>query len=112
MNKVLTINLGGYPFTIDEDAYDQLSDYLNSIHAHFKVYEGYEEITTDIEVRLAELFQEQLLGRPIVTTKEVEQTISIMGTPEEFGATEEEEDATGEPKQSISYTTGKRFAPL
>ena len=66
MNKVLQINLGGYPFTIDEDAFKQLDTYLNNIRRHFSGLEGYEEITTDIEARLAELFQERLADRPIV----------------------------------------------
>ena len=60
MNKVININLGGYPFTIDDDAYDHLSAYLETIHNHFRDSEGYEEITTDIEARMAELFQ----GKP------------------------------------------------
>ena len=86
MNKVFQINLGGYPFTIDEDAYLYLKDYLNTIHGHFKQSEGYDEITGDIESRLAELFSDQLQGRPIVTMKDVKAAIEIMGKPEDFGA--------------------------
>ena len=81
MNKVININLGGYPFTIDEDAYQHLSKYLDTIHSHFNQSEGYEEITGDIETRLAELFQESLENRPIVTLKDVNAAIAIMGTP-------------------------------
>ncbi|WP_020537889.1 PspC domain-containing protein [Lewinella cohaerens] len=86
MNKVYNINLGGYPFTIDEDAYNHLRSYLEAIHNHFRATEGYEEITHDIEARLAELFVEQLNNRPIVGFQEVEDAIAIMGRPEEFGA--------------------------
>lgn len=86
MNKVYNINLGGYPFTIDEDAYNHLRSYLEAIHNHFRTTEGYEEITHDIEARLAELFVEQLNNRPIVGFQEVEDAIAIMGRPEEFGA--------------------------
>jgi hypothetical protein len=86
MNKVQQINLGGLPFTIDEDAYEHLKRYLNAIHRHFEASEGYEEITNDIEARMAELFQEHLGERSIVTLKEVNDAIVIMGTPEDFGA--------------------------
>ena len=86
MNKVFNINLGGYPFTIDADAYEHLSQYLEAIHRHFKKSEGYEDITTDIEDRMAELFQDLRDGRPIVTLKTVKSAIDTMGTPEEFGA--------------------------
>jgi len=86
MNKIFNINLGGYPFTIDENAYEHLSTYLKTIHNHFNTSEGYEEITADIESRMAELIHERLNNRPIVDRKDVEATISIMGTPEDFGA--------------------------
>lgn len=87
MKKVVNINLGGLPFTIDEDAYARLEKYLNTIHRHFKGSEGYEEITDDIEARMAELFQDQLgSSKAIVTLKDVEVAIETMGSPEEFGA--------------------------
>ena len=85
MKKVLNINLGGYPLTIDDDAYEHLDHYLTTIHGHFEASEGYDEITTDIESRMAELFQDQLGNHPIVTLSDVEKVIAIMGTPEDFG---------------------------
>ncbi|MEM9916499.1 MAG: PspC domain-containing protein [Bacteroidota bacterium] len=108
MNKVFNINLGGYPFTIDEDAYEHLSDYLDTIHKHFKSSEGYEEITGDIEARIAELFEEHLGGRKIVTIKDVSAAIRRMGTPEDFGA-----EPTGDRQRYASgesaIKTGKRL---
>ena len=118
MNKVLNINLGGYPFTIDDDAFEHLENYLDTIHHHFQKSEGYEEITSDIEARMAELFQDQLSGRAIVTIRDVEACIAIMGTPEEFGAEpiEEEEDFyeksetnTNTSEARTEYKTGKRL---
>lgn len=114
MNKILNINLGGYPFTIDDNAYEHLSSYLKTIHKHFKNSEGYEEITSDIETRIAELFQESLGNHSIVTHKMVREAISIMGSPEEFGAEPIEETAdysntsSGQKKKS-DYKTGKRL---
>lgn len=111
MNKVLQINLGGYPFTIDEDAYKQLDIYIKSIRQHFAGKDAYEEITTDIEARLAELFQERLENRPIVSTKDVEDVIARMGKPEEFGADSiGDDDSTEEGADTKSeYKTGKRL---
>lgn len=86
MNQVFNINLGGYPFTIDHDAYQHLKDYLGAIEAHFSKMEGFEDITTDIEVRMAELFRERLQSRQIVSLKDVQAAIHVMGTPEDFGA--------------------------
>ena len=114
MNKVQQINLGGVPFTIDEDAYEHLNRYLKSIHRHFSNSEGYEEITHDIEARMAELFQEHLGSRPIVTLKDVENAIVIMGTPEDFGADPMDDEpvssgGTNKGNTKQRYRTGKRL---
>ena len=110
MNKIFNINLGGYPFTIDEDAYEHLNIYLATIHRHFRQSEGYEEITEDIEARLAELFQEKKGNRPIVNIKDVKDAILTMGTPEEFGADPLGDDTEGKTSTSQrQYKTGKRL---
>ena len=118
MNKIFNINLGGYPFTIDEDAYAHLQQYLGAIDRHFRDSEGHEEITSDIESRVAELFQEKLNSRRIVTMKDVKETIVIMGTPEDFGATVEEDFSyqenvdgtkTNSKSKRSSLKTGKRL---
>ncbi len=109
MNKIFNINLGGYPFTIDDDAYDCLSKYLKAIHRHFKKSEGYEEITSDIETRMAELFQENSSAQPIISMKIVTDAISIMGTPEDFGASSMEDASYENTHTNESYQTGKRL---
>lgn len=114
MNKIFNINLGGYPFTIDEDAYQKLDKYLKTVAKHFSTSEGCDEIVSDIESRIAELFNEHLKGRPIVSMREVEKVIAVMGTPEEFGASEggqeQEEDQKQENRDSAkSWKTGKRL---
>ncbi|MFM9947030.1 MAG: GIN domain-containing protein [Saprospiraceae bacterium] len=105
MNKVSSINLGGYPFTIDEDAYEYLRQYLDAIHRHFRGVEGNEEITSDIETRLAELFQASLGNRPIVIMKDVKDAVAVMGAPEDFGA----EPLSENPKGKFNIKTGKRL---
>lgn len=114
MNKIFNINLGGYPFTIDEDAYQKLNKYLKTVAKHFSTSEGCDEIVSDIESRIAELFNEHLKGRPIVSMREVEKVIAVMGTPEEFGASEEGQEQEEDQKQekrasSKSWKTGKRL---
>ncbi|MBK8826705.1 MAG: PspC domain-containing protein [Saprospiraceae bacterium] len=112
MNKTFNINLGGYPFAIDEDAYEYIQNYLNTIRRHFSASDGCDEIIYDIEVRMAELFQEHLNGRSIISMKEIDEVIMIMGKPEDFGA-----DPIDEPYQFNSKNkkstngigTGKRL---
>ncbi len=114
MNKIFNINLGGYPFTIDEDAYLHLKKYLSAIHRHFRSSEGYMEITSDIESRLAELFRERTSIGAIVSLATVQEAVTIMGTPEDFGAdplTAEEETTFSYEKTAPKndYRTGKRL---
>ena len=85
MNKVFNVNLGGYPFTIDEDAFQHLKQYLDALREHFKTSEGADEIVTDIEMRTAEILQERLENRQIVNLDDVNAAIAMMGTPEDEG---------------------------
>jgi len=103
MNKIFNINLGGYPFTIDDNAYYEIDKYLKTIKNHFSKSEGCEDIIADIEIRIAELFNEHLKGQPIVSMREVQKVISIMGTPADFGA----EDMTNEHFESKGSTAHK-----
>lgn len=105
MNKVLNINLGGYAFTIDQNAFEHLDQYLNTIEHHFRKSEGCEEIVSDIEARMAELFRDNLRQDEIVSMKDVDKAIQIMGTPEDFGA----EPMSAEDASSSSTTEGLKF---
>lgn len=107
MNKVLNINLGGLPFTIDDEAYRMLENYLQSLHNHFRASEGYEEIMNDIEARLAELMQEGMGKRGIATLQDVKNAVSIMGKPEDFGA-EPVDEATSTASGSTNTEGGKK----
>ena len=112
MNKVFNINLGGLAFTIDEDAYSHLQNYIESLRNHFKDSEGYDEIIFDIEARMGEIFQDKLHSRQIVTLEDVKEGISIMGTPEEFGAESifDEPQKNKHAKDGESATAGAVFA--
>jgi len=92
MNDIKNINLGGYPFAIDMEAYFALEDYLETIKNHFSRSAGYQEIVNDIESRIAEIFKDKPNAMEVVTIKEVHEAIAIMGTPEEFGATAHDTD--------------------
>jgi phage shock protein PspC (stress-responsive transcriptional regulator) len=90
MNKTVNINLAGIFFHIDEDAYLKLQRYLDAIKRSFTDSQGRDEIITDIEARIAELFTENLQNeRQVVSSKLVDQVITIMGQPEDYLVDEE-----------------------
>lgn len=95
MNKTLSVNIGGYIFNIEEDAYALLRDYLDAIASYFSGHEGSDEIITDIEARIAELFNDRLgADRQVVLNTDVDEVITIMGKPEQYAEAEGEDDAT------------------
>ena len=84
MNKTISINLGGFSFHIDEDAYQKLSRYFDAVKRSLAP-DGRDEIMSDIETRIAELFQERLQNeKQVVGLPEIDQVIAIMGQPEDY----------------------------
>lgn len=107
MNKIQYINVGGYPFSINEDAFLRLDTYLSNLDRHFKGSEGHKEIMHDIESRIAELFHDDLGTQKILTLEHVEKMIGIMGTAENLSDSSSTDE---EPKgDSWNYYTGKRL---
>lgn len=85
MKKNITINLCGRLFAIDEDAYEMLSTYEQSLRAYFRQHEGGEEIAEDLEARIAELFDElKAQGVEAITIDHVRKVIHRIGRPEEM----------------------------
>jgi hypothetical protein len=60
MKKNISINISGIIFHIEEDGYDQLKAYLESINRYFSTFDDSLEIIADIETRIAELFLSKL----------------------------------------------------
>ena len=60
MKKTININLGGLVFSIDEDAFDRLSKYIDALKQKFTNVDEQNEIIQDIEYRFAELFNAKI----------------------------------------------------
>ena len=85
MNKTVNINLGGMFFHIDEDAYQKLTRYFDAIKRSLSKSSGQEEIIKDIEMRVSELLTEkQKTEKHVVTLKEVDEIVAVMGQPEDY----------------------------
>ena len=118
MKKIININLGGYPFTIDIDAYERMESYFDSLERYFKEYESPHEIIFDIEVRMGELFRENIGASAIVSIKDIEEVIKILGTPEDISKENPDNEdynfnSTGREKRSYrdknEYKVGKKL---
>jgi phage shock protein PspC (stress-responsive transcriptional regulator) len=80
MNKVITINLGGTAYQLEEGGYDVLRAYLETATARLQGNPDRDEILLDIERAIAEKFR-SLLGsyKTVVVTKEVTAVLAEMG---------------------------------
>lgn len=84
MKKTYNINIASCAFVIDEDAYDILDSYLQTL-GEICGRAGQRETATDIEERIAEVLGEKCAAGPrIISRADVEEVIARMGAPEEI----------------------------
>jgi len=92
MKKNISINISGIIFHIEEDGYENLRKYLDSINKYFASFEDSSEILADIESRVAEIFLSKLNeGKQVITSDDVTSLIATMGSVSDFKAAEEQE---------------------
>ena len=90
MNRIISANINGFVFQIDEVAYDRLKQYLESLRIRITEKEVYD----DIENRIAELFSHFLnTGTPAIFLNQVEEVIAQVGSAEELGDAMDRVDA-------------------
>lgn len=86
MNKTIIININGIVFHIEEDAYEVLRAYMTDVKRHFAYSQDSEEIVTDIENRLAEMFNERLAAdhKQVIVLADVVAVTATMGNVNDF----------------------------
>src|SRR6478609_7611941 len=109
MKKTLSINVSGIIFHIEEDGYETLRKYLDSINRYFSSFEDSSEIIADIENRIAEIFLSKLNeGKQVITAEDVSQLMVIMGNVNDFKAAEDpdshRDEFAGEQPRKTSQT--------
>lgn len=101
MNKTVNINIGGLFFNVDENAFQKLSRYLDAIKRSLSNSSGQDEIMKDIEMRIAELLEEkQKSDKHVVSLKDVDEVVQVMGQPEDYRIDDE-----GEEPRKTTYTS-------
>lgn len=97
MKEVKKCSISGVAFTMDQDAYQTLDDYLESLkNTYFETADG-PEIVADIEARIAELILSVQDNARVVEKPLVDNIIAQMGSVEQIG---EQSDTmvNGEPR--------------
>lgn len=107
MKKNISINISGIIFHIEEDGYDVLKKYLDSISKYFASFEDSAEIMADIESRIAEIFLSKLSeGKQVITLDDVNALVATMGSVRDFKAAEADGDSEETASQESSEDAG------
>ncbi|HEY0744623.1 MAG TPA: PspC domain-containing protein [Chryseosolibacter sp.] len=110
MKKNISINISGIIFHIEEDGYDTLKKYLDSINKYFSTFEDSSEILADIESRIAEIFLSKLNEeKQVITWDDVNSLIATMGSVSDFKAAEDQETEPAASATSEQTAPGDTF---
>ena len=103
MNKTVSITLGGIIFHIEENAYERLKNYLNTIKTHFNNSGDADEIVLDMEMSIAEKFNDLVNDKKqVITSSDVDKLIAVMGEVSEFES-EEIDDASQQDRDEEEF---------
>ncbi len=99
MKEVEKVSLGGYAFTLDQDAAELAREYLGELEQYYASHADGTEILEGIEERMAELLQEKTGPDGVGSRSMIEEITAILGRPEVIEAEGEsgEETAATEP---------------
>lgn len=109
MKKTINVAIGGCSFTIDDDAYNALSSYLERFKAALDSSSSSSDVMDELEVRIADLLKGKLGAREVVDLKMAEAVIGELGYPQGYKAAQEQSDgASGGDTGSQDSSCGDR----
>ncbi|MBK6264848.1 PspC domain-containing protein [Marivirga sp. S37H4] len=91
MKKNISINIGGIIFHVEEDGFEALKKYLDTINHYFSDFEDSQEIINDIENRIAEIFLSKLKDdKQVISYEDIQSLMATLGSIEDFKKAEEQ----------------------
>ena len=97
MKQIEYVSVGGYVFSLEDDACQTIKEYLDRLDSFYSKKESGAEVMEWIEERMAELLLERCGRCGVVTLLMAEGIISILGQPE---AIENESSSVAEPAEA------------
>lgn len=94
MKPVEYFSIGGYVFSLEDDASSAIKDYLEQLEDFYSKKESGAEVMEGIEERMAELLLEQCGRNGVVTLAMADSVIATLGKPEAI-----EEESQDDPDQ-------------
>ncbi|PYS27135.1 MAG: hypothetical protein DMG11_17405 [Acidobacteria bacterium] len=124
MNKVITVNLNGNAYQVEESGYNALDEYLADAEAKLKDNPDLVEIMADLEQAIADKCNQHLTpNKNVVTRSEIDQILMEMGrvdadagkgseaeSEKEAGAEDKTKAGTGAPRRLYLIHEGAMIA--
>ncbi len=104
MKKTINAAIGSCSFTIDEDAYNALDEYLERFKEAIRATGGNMNVFDELEVRIADMLKGKLGGRQVVDLTMAKEVIAKLGYPEGYREPEKQEES----EYHYSGTDGER----
>lgn len=83
MKKIIEVSIGGINFTMDDDAYFRLKEYLKRFEDTISDKQEAREVMEDVEVRVAELFEKEMkFSNQVVDMRLVQVVVDHLGEVE------------------------------
>jgi phage shock protein PspC (stress-responsive transcriptional regulator) len=102
MTEIDKVSIGGYAFTLEKAASEEVGKYLKNLEAHYLGKPGGKEIMEGIEERMAELLLERCGRNGVATMADIQSLIGILGRPERIEADDPEpEQAQARPQKKL-----------
>lgn len=104
MKKVIEVSIGGINFTMEDDAYFRLKEYLRRFENTISDKKEAREVMEDVEARVAELFQkEKKFSNQVVDMKLVQIVIDHLGEVESESAKLDHDAGTDKQSRYNNY---------
>ena len=107
MQKTINVAIGGCCFTIDEDAYKALDEYLERFKGALGSSSSNKDVMDELEGRIADLLKGKLGGREVVDFRMAQEVIGQLGYPQGYMPNEQ---TTSQNEYHYSGTDGEKPA--
>ena len=104
MKKTINVAIGGCSFTINEDAYNTLNEYLERFKSALDYSSSRTEVMDELEVRIADMLKGKLGGRQVVDLAMTQEVIGRLGYPEGYRQTDEQTGTYEDSKNEYHYS--------
>lgn len=113
MKPVVKASIGKTAFTLEEEAYNILKTYLDSLNAHFSGNPSGNEIIDEIETRLAELLTEKCGPYGVASAQAAAEARDTLGSIEDIDSDKPQQGNGSEEQQAHEAAeTGKQARKL